>query len=101
MEASPPNKQRTHTGTGSVDNGVYDLHLHPRHHAACVGRRLFPFCRLDDLGLLGLQIVRVVGAANPHDLVPAGTTTRRAASRFVGESLLCEELLFTYSKHEG
>jgi len=34
-------------------------------------------------------------------LVPAGTPTRRAAARFVGETLLREELLFTYRENEG
>ncbi len=34
-------------------------------------------------------------------LVPAGTTTRRAAARLVGETLLREELLFTYRENEG
>ena len=34
-------------------------------------------------------------------LVPPGTPARRAAARFVGESLLREELLFTYRENEG
>ena len=34
-------------------------------------------------------------------LVPAGTPTLRAAARFVGETLLGEELLLTYRENEG
>lgn len=37
----------------------------------------------------------------PSDLVPTGTPTRRATGRFVGETLLREELLFTYREYEG
>ncbi len=37
----------------------------------------------------------------PSVLVPAGTPTRRAADRFIGEALLREELLFTCRENEG
>ncbi len=37
----------------------------------------------------------------PSVLVSAGTTTRRAAAWFVGETLLREELLFTCRENEG
>ena len=37
----------------------------------------------------------------PSVLVPSGTPTRRAAARFVGETLLREELLFTYRENGG
>ena len=37
----------------------------------------------------------------PSGLAPAGTPTRRAAAWFVSETLLREELLFTYREHEG
>ena len=37
----------------------------------------------------------------PTVLVPAGTAARRAAARFVGETLLREKLLFAYRKNEG
>ena len=37
----------------------------------------------------------------PSALVSAGTPTRRAATRFVGETLLREELLFTYRENDA
>ncbi len=47
----------------------------------------------------GMHLSRSTRA--PSVLVPAGTTARRAAAWFVGETLLREELLFTNRENEG